>query len=152
VTRPAVVAFHVKIPAGSLPFLASLADGKWAVVPSTYKAGLLSARLPGDPILVPLGWLSAPLEAMVSGALQSVFGLVSTARDPACALNGLGAPEQVVDDEGCGGGAGFGEPEERPEGVSGGEARDVEACERGLKRRIENGCAVGSTHLGNDVV
>jgi hypothetical protein len=40
---------------------------------------------------------------------------------------GLGAPEQVIDDEGCGGGAGFGEPEERPEGVSGGEARDVEA-------------------------
>jgi hypothetical protein len=40
---------------------------------------------------------------------------------------GLGAPQQVIDDEGCGGGAGFGEPEERPEGVSGGEARDVEA-------------------------
>jgi hypothetical protein len=88
VTRPAVVGFHVKIPAGSKPFLASLADGKWAVVPSTYKAGVLSARLPGDPILVPLGWLSAPLEAMVSEALQSVLGLISTARDPACALNG----------------------------------------------------------------
>jgi hypothetical protein len=88
VTRPAVVAFHVQAPAGVEPFLASRTGGKWAVVPSTYKAGVLSARLPGDPVLVPLGWLTSPLEAMVSEALQSVFDLVSTARDPACALNG----------------------------------------------------------------
>src|SRR5260370_5977800 len=38
VTRPAVVSFHVKAPAGTQPFLASLANGKWSTVPSTYTA------------------------------------------------------------------------------------------------------------------
>jgi hypothetical protein len=88
VTRPAVVAFHVKVQAGARPFVASLADGRWTVLSSTYKAGILSARIPRDPVLVPLAWLSSPLKAMISEALQGVFGLVSTATDPACTMNG----------------------------------------------------------------
>jgi hypothetical protein len=88
VSRSAVVSFHVKARAGTRPFLASFTDGAWAVVPSTYKAGILSARLPGDPVLAPLDWVGTALKAMVGEALQSVFQLAATGQDPACALNG----------------------------------------------------------------
>jgi hypothetical protein len=88
VTNPAIVSFHVNAPAGAMPFVASFTGGRWKAIPSTYRAGILSARIPGDPVLVPLDWLSSALEAMVSEALQGVFGLASSATDPACALNG----------------------------------------------------------------
>ena len=88
VTSPAIVSFHVKAPAGTRPFLVSLANGKWDVVPSTYNAGVLSTQLSADPVLVPLDWITAPLKAMVTEALQSVFALAVTPHDPVCALNG----------------------------------------------------------------
>jgi len=88
VTGPAVVTFRVHVGAGPRPFIASLADGTWTVVPSTYRAGVLSARIPGDPVLAPLDWLTGPLQAMVREALQSVYSLAATAHDPSCSLNG----------------------------------------------------------------
>jgi hypothetical protein len=88
VTSPAILSFHVKAPAGTRPFLASLTNGKWDVVPSTYNAGVLSTQLSADPVLVPLDWITAPLKAMVTEALQSVFALAATPHDPVCALNG----------------------------------------------------------------
>ena len=87
VSRAAVVSFHVKAQAGTRPFLASFTNGAWVVVPSTYKAGILSSRVPGDPVLAPLDWAGAVLKAMVSEALQSVFQLAATGHDPACAPN-----------------------------------------------------------------
>lgn len=71
----------------SYPFLASFTNGAWVAVPSTYKAGILSSRVPGDPVLAPLDWAGAVLKAMVSEALQSVFQLAATGHDPACAPN-----------------------------------------------------------------
>jgi hypothetical protein len=86
VTRPAVISFHVEAPAGTRPFLVSLVNGTWEVVPSTYEADVLSTRLSADPVLMPVDWIAAPLKAMVTEALQSVFALAGTAHDPACAL------------------------------------------------------------------
>lgn len=70
------------------PFLASLdqATGRWTALPSNYdrKSGVVSARIPADPVVAPLGWLGSPIASMLQGAFLSIFGLSGTGIYPQC--------------------------------------------------------------------
>ena len=70
------------------PFLASLdrATGRWTALPGSYdrKSGVVSARIPADPVVAPLGWLGSPIASMLQGAFLSIFGLSGTGIYPQC--------------------------------------------------------------------
>jgi hypothetical protein len=73
---------------GMTPFVASLnrATGQWTALPGSYnrKIGAISARIPADPVVVPLGWIGSEIASMLQGALLSIFGLSGTGVYPQC--------------------------------------------------------------------
>jgi hypothetical protein len=87
----AVITFRInphKVPAGAVPFLASLdpATGSWTPVPSSYnrRTGKISAHVTHFSIWAPLAWLTSRLFAVFKGALLSLFSLGGDGSAPSC--------------------------------------------------------------------
>jgi hypothetical protein len=84
----ATVTFHVKVPQGVTPFLASMnpATGRWMQVPSRYDqaAQTVSAHVLQFSVLAPLGWIKSRIAALLKGALLGTFDLAGTGSYPRC--------------------------------------------------------------------
>lgn len=87
----ALLKWHVNPKAlapGVTPFVAALDQqtGQWTVLPGSYdrKSGVVSARIPADPVVALLGWIGSRILSMLQGAILSIFGLSGTGVYPQC--------------------------------------------------------------------
>lgn len=101
-----ILSFHLdprRVPAGTIPFLASLdtATGRWVPVASSYNraTGVVSARVTHFSLWAPLGWLKSVIASALKGALVSLFGLAGIGAAPSCG----GQPVTVTDSRPNGG-------------------------------------------------
>lgn len=90
-SRGAVLTWRINrkmLAPGVTPFIAALdqATGQWRALPGGYnsRADTISARVPADPVVAPLGWVKSQLLSMLQGAFLSIFGLSGTGTYPQC--------------------------------------------------------------------